>query len=176
MSCYLSIINVGFQVQIHSFVLMSNHFHFIASFPEANLSQAMQYFMQQTSRHISASAGHINQIYGNRVFRSELSSHRHFENVYKYVYRNPVEAGLSLNVEDYEYSTLHGLIGSSHLRVPVIEDTILFEEKFSLENLKWLNTPTSEKHRIDMKNALRKPQFKLRKINHKANELDFIKY
>lgn len=32
------------NLQIHSFVLMSNHFHLIASTPEANISQAMHQF------------------------------------------------------------------------------------------------------------------------------------
>jgi putative transposase len=38
---------------VHSFVLMSNHYHLIASTPEANISQCMQQFNCRTSKKLT---------------------------------------------------------------------------------------------------------------------------
>lgn len=35
---------------IHSFILMSNHYHLIASTPDSNISQCMQHFMRECGR------------------------------------------------------------------------------------------------------------------------------
>ncbi len=175
MSDYLCILRSGFDVRIHSFVLMSNHFHMIASFPQANLSEAMQYFIGRTSRHISAEAGHINQIYGNRCYRSQITTHNHFMNVYKYNYRNPVEANICKAVEDYKYSTLNRLLGGDHQPFPIEEDTILFGEPFS-KTLNWLNREPVAEHRIAMKNALRRKVFQFAKVNRKPHLLNSLLY
>ena len=38
---------------VHSYILMSNHFHLIASTPKANISQCMHQFMSQTSHRLN---------------------------------------------------------------------------------------------------------------------------
>ena len=91
----------AFGVQIHSFVLMGNHFHLLASTPRANLSLAMQHFMRETSRHIGYRSGRINKIWGARFYRCELKTYHSYVNTYKYVYQNPLKAGLSKSVELY---------------------------------------------------------------------------
>lgn len=106
--------NFAFNLRIHSFVLMSNHFHMIVRSPEANLSVAMSYFMRETSREITRRSHRINQTYGSRFHRSLIA--------YKYVFRNPVEAGLCNRVEDYEFSSLKGVLGERWLDVPISED------------------------------------------------------
>jgi putative transposase len=107
MSNYLHFIHHAFGVRIGSFVLMNNHFHLIARFPEGTLSESLQYFMRETSRSIAHSSSRTNHVYGARVFRSRIESTHHLRNVYKYVYRNPVEVGLADRAEGYRYSTLH---------------------------------------------------------------------
>lgn len=174
MSDFLNLISYGYNVKVHSFVLMSNHFHLLATFPEANLSQAMQYFMRESSRHISTSAGHINQVYGNRVYRSRIDQYYHYINIYKYIYRNPVEAHLCKNVIDYKYSTLRGLIGLDRLTLRIEEDLILFNGRIEhLESeLAWLNKAPEKSYYLDMKNGLHRRVFKLRKVNHKDHLLN----
>ncbi len=176
MSRYLFYLHHVFDVKIHSFVLMSNHFHLIASFPQANLSHAMQYFMRETSRQISSGAGQINQIYGNRCYRSQLSSPHYFMNAYKYIYQNPVAAHICDKVEDYNYSTLNRLLGGGRLDFPVTEDTILFDSPETAEPLLWLNRPPEPGHREFMRKALRRKIFQLPKINRRPNELELALY
>ncbi|WP_413943876.1 transposase [Bdellovibrio sp. HCB-162] len=159
MSNYLYFIHTAYKVEIHAFVLMSNHFHLIVRFPENNMSEAMNYFMRETSRVISRGAGRINQTYGSRYFRSVIGKANYFEHVYKYLYRNPVEAGLCNKVEDYPYSTLQIRLGLRNGVIPLVGDPLL--EESSTSTLHWLNTKPREKDREAIRKGLQKPQFGL---------------
>lgn len=158
-SRYLFFLHHAYGVRIRSFVLMANHWHLIAEFPLGNLSEAMNYFMRETSRAIGTDSNRINHVYGARFFRSAIRGQHHLANVYKYVYRNPTEAGVVDAVEDYEFSTLPALLGFSHTIVPLAEDTILFDNSNAV--LSWLNEQPEERDRRSMRNALRHPIFQL---------------
>jgi len=163
-SDYLWFIRFAYRIRVHAFVLMNNHFHLIASFPEGNLSDSMNYFMRETSRVIAFESRRINHVYGARIFRSRLSSFHYFQHAYKYVYRNPVEAGLCERVEDYRFSTLNGLLGLSHLLIPIEGDALLFDSHQFGVHLEWLNTSPSAESRDDVRKALMKPSFTLPKL------------
>jgi len=60
-----------------------------------------------------------------------------FLNAYKYIYRNPVEAGIVDKVEDYPYSTLKALIGKSISYCSVTDHMGLVQNPF--HHLNWLN-------------------------------------
>ncbi len=160
----------GFRVEIYAFVLMSNHFHLILRCPDGNLSQAMQFFMVSTSRELQKLGGRINQIWGTRFFRCRLNSQWSFFNCYKYVYRNPVTAGICNNVEEYPYSTLQGLLGNSRIYIPLVEDTLLFEN--TEKNLRWLNTKPTDTALDSIRKALKHSDFKMPNINDRKNPWD----
>lgn len=174
MENYLKFINIAYEVKIHSFVLMPNHFHLIAQSPNSNISEAMNYFMRETSRQIAYAAGRINQVYGGRFHRTVIDDMRYYFHVYKYVYRNPVKAGLSVKPEDYAFSTLPGKIGLTQLFIPVEEDTLLFSSPFCTETLDWLNKATTPENDHSIRVALRRQVFQLPKEmdSRKPNRLE----
>lgn len=155
-------------VRIYAFVLMNNHFHMLVQAPESNLSEAMQYFMGATSRDIQKLTGRTNQIWAKRFYRTRLDDYWHILNCYKYIYRNPVRAGVVDRVEEYRFSSLPGLLGKDHLFIPIEYDAILFDDCFQ-KILKWLNTPPQKEAEESIKRALQFREFKLRKINRKPN-------
>ncbi len=165
---HLHCLNHMFSIQIFAFVLMSNHYHLIAKAPEANLSDSMQFFNGSTSRELQKKSGRKNQIWGSRYFRSRLGSHWNYLNCYKYIYRNPVSAGIAALVQDYEFSTLFGLLGKRKLFIPLTPDDTLFEGGIE-RTLEWLNTEPSKVAYDSVKIALKKKDFKLPKINQRKN-------
>lgn len=173
MSDYLFLIHRLYDVRIHAFVLMPNHFHLLMGTPLANLDQAMARFMRETSRYLTSESNRINLTYGQRHHRSILDSPLSFMHAYKYVYRNPVKAKLVANVEDYRFSTLNGFLGKSHQWIPVAEDKTLFEDPEGI--LKWLNQEPSEADWSAVRCALRKGRFELRKDEKRnlAHRLNF---
>lgn len=158
MEDYLYLVSSVYQLRLHAFVLMSNHFHLLVSAPEGNLSQAMLYFMRETSREITRLSGRINQTYGARHHKTRIRYEHYFLSSYKYVYRNPVRAGICERVEEYRYSTLSGLLGLSHLTIPIVEDRILFDPNFKDSSLHWLNTPPRPDTEEEVRLALRRAE------------------
>jgi len=176
MEDYLHFIVHSYGVKIHGFVLMNNHFHLLISAPQNNLSEAMNYFMRETSRALSREVGRINQTYGNRYYRSLIKSHHYYLHAYKYLYRNPVEAGLIQKPELYPYSTLPGLLGLQPLRIPLTEDPTLFD---SIEStLEWLNLQPDEKDRESIRQALKRGVFEIprERGTSKAHRLELEMY
>jgi len=140
----LTFVNKKYHFQIHSFVLMNNHYHLIASTPDSNVSQCMQQFMHRTSKRLTKAGNRINQTFAGRHYKCILQHPNYFLNAYKYNYRNPVAAGVCEKVQEYAYSTLHGKLNLSDQLVPVCEDiTLNFD---TVGTLAWLNTaPESNK-------------------------------
>lgn len=176
MSDYLYFLHSAYGMKLHGFVLMSNHFHMVARFPENNLSAAMMYFMRETSRAIARESGRINHVYGRRYFSSQVLSDVGYANVLKYVYRNPVVAGLVDRAELYPFSTLAGILGVSHLEMPVSEDLILCGGDYPRQ-LEWLNTPMQKEHQDLIRRGLRRATFGLSRCpaSKRVHELNFVR-
>jgi REP element-mobilizing transposase RayT len=175
MSNRLTYLSWVYEVEIYSFVLMQNHFHLIAKTPRSNISLAMNNFMKETSREMNQRTKRINKAYGSRHFKCILGNYHYYLNAYKYVYNNPVRAGLVSFCEEYPYSSLSFKLGFTKASFPIACDDTLFD---SLDaTLSWLNqTPASDDLEL-MKYCLSKTVFELpsdqrtRKPSHLEREL-----
>src|ERR1700722_12532057 len=74
MEDYLYLVAHVFDLRIHSFVLMSNHFHLLATAPRGNLSEVLLYFMRETSREITRRTYRINQTWGIRNHKTHIGN------------------------------------------------------------------------------------------------------
>jgi len=108
---YVSRAKDKFNISLHCYMLMPNHYHFILETPEANLAQVMHY---------------INGSYTNYVNRRKQRSGRLFQGRYKaiaidkdnnyllelsrYVHLNPVRAKVVTKPEDYVFSSYKSYI------------------------------------------------------------------
>lgn len=153
-----------YDLKIHSFVLMSNHFHLIASTPMSNISTCMQYFMKNCSLRLTRAGNRINGTFAGRHYKTILQHPNYYLNAYKYNYQNPVSAKITKSVEDYPYSTLYGLTGKKRLYIPVEEDQTLFSSFHS--TMDWLNRPINEINKEAMKWALKRKYFQSKKCKN----------
>ncbi|HRO66086.1 MAG TPA: transposase [Pseudobdellovibrionaceae bacterium] len=149
------------RLVIHSFILMSNHFHLIASTPEANISQCMHLFMGRTSRRLTREGNRINETFAGRHYKCLLTKPNHFLNAYKYNYRNPVTAGICERVEDYPFSTLRFVMKKAEPRFSLCEDATYVEDP--LGTLRWLNTTPQPEKLEGVRYALKRPIFRSKK-------------
>ena len=154
---YLHFIWRVYDIRIHSFVLMDNHFHMLLTTPEANLDIAMNYLLREVSKRIGEETGRINQIFGGPYHWSLIKNSVHYQHAYKYVYRNPVDAGLCKTVETYRYSSLPGILGLDYLHIPVYDNLDLIQNPH--KQLKWLNCEYREEDRLAIRKALKKKEF-----------------
>jgi REP element-mobilizing transposase RayT len=166
-------------VQIHSFVMMSNHYHMMLSTPELGLDEVMQSFGCSITRTHNLKSGRSGHLFSGRYRWSVIQSSLYFAHALKYVYRNPVKAGLCNRVEDYRFSTLYGLTGRSFLPVPVDYPSDASFRRFipedSVEFLEWLNTPYKSEDSENIKKALRRKIFELprNRLTREPSHLEF---
>lgn len=98
---------LNFNALIHAFVLMDNHYHMLITTDQKHpLSVVMENLQKSVSRKINKLANRQNHIFGGPYKGSLITNNVYYAQVIKYVYRNPVEAGLSKLCEEYPYSTL----------------------------------------------------------------------
>ncbi len=170
MSNQLYFVHTAYNVRILAFILMSNHFHLIVQTPDCNLSEAMAWFMRESSRELTRSGNRINQAYGGRYFRSIISSEHYYGLAYKYLYTNSLRAGQARRVENYQFSALRGLLGLRRLGFPVAEDRMLFSNVEA--TLEWLNLDVKGEHHEAVRKALRRSNFKLTLKKGEPHELE----
>jgi REP element-mobilizing transposase RayT len=152
--------------RIHGFVMMSNHFHMIVSSPVCDLGVIMKQFSSFVTRTYNLKSGRIGHLFKGRYRWSLIDSPLYYAHALKYVYRNPVKAGLCNQVEEYPFSTLHGILGRNRLPFPV---NTIASEQFPLnlvpeqtdELLRWLNTPFRNEESEIIRKAFRRKIFQI---------------
>jgi putative transposase len=149
-----------YEFQTHSFTLMSNHFHWLVSTPQANIACGMRYFMTETSRGIARASGRINKIFGTRYKGTLVGDPFYYANTFRYFYQNPIRAGICKSVADYPWSTYY--------RPEAIElfSCNLGELVPSNPNdaLLWLNTVPAAPYEECMRKALRRTNFEFPRL------------
>jgi putative transposase len=148
----------NYELHIHAFVLMANHFHMVVTTPKANLSEAMRYLMTETSRAVARTSHRINRIYGARYRWTIIKSPAHYAHAVKYVYRNPVKAGISKKVELYPWSTILEE-GGPIKRSPHPLEFTEYLPPANDDFIKWLNENCGEEHDQRVQAALRRHVF-----------------
>src|SRR5207237_1433286 len=98
-----------YGAEIHTFVLMSNHYHLLVTTPLGNLDLFMRYFQTEACRAIQERAARKNHVFGGRYKWTILGGSAAVAYAYKYILRNPVRARIAENVESYPYSSFTSL-------------------------------------------------------------------
>lgn len=158
---HLSKMKIKFNVRIHAFVMMSNHFHLLVSTPDSNIDKAMHYFMSTTAREIAAKAHRINKIWGARYYRSVITTPEYYAHAFRYLYHNPIRAGIAKNINSYPWSTF--LQKNAQKLIVQCEGFDAFIPDTQEELSAWINQPTDEIYLESVRKALRRSYFQFSK-------------
>jgi REP element-mobilizing transposase RayT len=161
--CYA--ITALYEVEIHAFTMMPNHFHMLLTVPNFDLGQIMSYYLAAITRSMNFISGRSGHVFGGPYYWSLINSGIYYAHAYKYVYRNPVRANLTSNVEEYKYSTLSGLLGQNHLAFPLFYPRcghgIWLVPNEMETQLNWLNRPVPSETDEAIRKGLRYKEFRL---------------
>lgn len=160
-----------YSCNIHGFVLMSNHYHLLISTPKSNIGEAMKYLHREVARHTNQETKRINHVFGGRYKWSIIYSDHYYWNAIKYIFRNPVHAGICNMVEDYPFSSLNKKNDYNW----IMNDFFNNPNKTINPNLEWLNDPFTIDQEQGIKLALRRRVFELPKNSkRKSIKLDKV--
>lgn len=151
----LGLLQKEYKLKIVALVLMNNHFHLLMMTPEEDIDRIMYFFMKNMTLKIQKASGRINKVFGGRYKGCLIDNHAYLLNAYKYIYRNPVAAGVCELVEDYPFSSLY-------FQRWKISAPVQFEEIMTSYNTceySWLNLGYASDEAGSIKNALRKSVF-----------------
>lgn len=107
-----------FDIEIVSFCLMGNHFHFLVISRTAQLSRALQFVSQVYTQRFNARHGRDGALFRGRFHSVLVDSDVYFERVGRYIELNPVAAGITplTQLESYRWSSFQYYTG--HRRRP----------------------------------------------------------
>ena len=152
-----------YGARTHGLVLMSNHFHLLMTTPREDIGVVMKRFLESGTKTLNLISGRSGRIFGSRYHWSLVNSARYFRQVLKYVYRNPVRAGVCERVEDYEFSTLQGLLGRSRLEMPLYfpfnEVGFVGLPEEPIDQIDWFNQPFRKEVEVAIKSGLKQTEF-----------------
>ena len=97
-----------FDVAVHAYVLMSNHFHLLATPQTANgLPQMLQAVGRRYVRYFNDRQGRSGTLWEGRYRSTLIETARYLLACMAYIDLNPVRAGMVAEVKDYPWSS-HG--------------------------------------------------------------------
>lgn len=100
-----------FGVEVHSFCLMTNHYHLLVRTPEANLGRAMRHlngvYTQQFNRRHERDGALFRGRYASRLVADDT----YLMWVARYIHRNPVEAAIVSEASSYQWSSMPAYAG-----------------------------------------------------------------
>lgn len=101
-----------FEVELHAYVLMSNHFHLLATpATQTGLPSLMQAVGRRYVRHFNQSQQRSGTLWEGRYRSTLIQADRYLLACMVYMDLNPVRAGISATAADYPWSSHHHYIG-----------------------------------------------------------------
>lgn len=131
------------------------------------------HFMRSITRTLNLESGRSGRVFGSRYHWTLIDSEIYFAHALKYAYRNPVRAGICQRVEEYPYSTLHGLLGCRRLGFPIDFpfqlDGYIHIPPETEDQLDWLNRPFRVEQQAAIQKALKRTRFEPPKTGWRAS-------
>lgn len=102
-----------FDIEIVSYCLMGNHFHFLVISTTGQLSRALQFVSQTYTQRFNARHGRDGALFRGRFHSVLVDSDVYFERVGRYIELNPVAAGLVplIDLDRYAWSSFQYYAG-----------------------------------------------------------------
>ena len=93
------------DIILHSFCLMTNHYHLLLETKQNNLSKSIQFLNDKYAKYFNKKYTRSGHLWQGRYKSYPLFDDAHFWIVAKYIERNPIKAGMVNQVDLYKYQS-----------------------------------------------------------------------
>ena len=101
-----------FNVLVHSYCLMTNHYHLILETPEGNLSRALQWLNVSYATYYNRRHHYVGHLFQGRFKAVLVDDGEYLEALSRYIHLNPVRAGVASYAWNYTGSSCRYFVGS----------------------------------------------------------------
>ncbi len=126
-----------YNVLVHHIVLMTNHYHIIATTTEKNLHRFMQYVNSRIAVRYNRTVNRTGHLWGERYKSCIIATDEHYLGAVRYIYRNPIRAGMVNNLEEYEESSLQFWAFGKKMDVVLAEDHLVLNMGKNRKMVSW---------------------------------------
>jgi REP element-mobilizing transposase RayT len=118
----------NYNIIIHNYTLMTNHYHILLETTKSNISEAIKQLNASYSIYFNNKYKRSGHLWQGRFLSYYLYDDKHFWEVAKYIERNPIKANLVDDIAKYPYQSYHQWkYKDSHFHI--LEDSKIFEMK-----------------------------------------------
>lgn len=110
-----------FSLILHTYCLMTNHYHLLLETPQSNLSVAIQWLNVSYAAYYNRKHQRSGHIFQGRYKAILIDADEYLGHLSRYIHLNPVRAGMVTTVEQYPWSSYPAFIGKT--KVPVWLET-----------------------------------------------------
>lgn len=127
-----------FNVIIHGYVLMRNHYHLLIETLRPNLSRTMHYLNAVYTGHFNQRHKRVGHLLQGRYKAFLIEKDRYLLSVSRYIHLNPVRAGVVLRPEEYKWSSYRDYVGRETGRTWLAREWVLGQFSDNLPEAKKL--------------------------------------
>lgn len=109
----LAEISDRFEVEIHAYCLMGNHYHLMVRTPKANLARAMRHLNGVYAQHFNWSTHRDGPLFRGRYKAVPVQADAYWHYLSRYIHRNPLEAGITPELVAYPWSSYRSYVGAA---------------------------------------------------------------
>lgn len=104
-------VTTKYSWRCEAFCLMTTHYHLLLDVPEDTLQRGMHWLNGTYAQQFNRRHGRWGHLAGARYTITAIGSLRQLRNAFRYIVRNPVEAGMCERPQDYAWSSYRGTAG-----------------------------------------------------------------
>jgi len=127
-----------YSFEIHSFCLMSNHYHLLLETKYENLSSLLQKINSRYSIYFNNKYKRVGPLWQGRFKSWYVYDESYLKALVKYIELNPIKANITKNIGEYKWTMSSGKVELEMLNYELV-DNIDFADDMSLEEHKKLD-------------------------------------
>jgi putative transposase len=94
-----------YEIKIHTYCLMTNHYHFLIETPQPNLSQAIKWINVGYVAYFNRKRRRSGHLFQGRFKAIVIDADEYLKQLSRYIHLNPVRAGMVKYCKDYPWSS-----------------------------------------------------------------------
>ena len=105
-----------YEIKVHTYCLMSNHYHLLVETPHPNLSQAIKWINVSYAAYFNRKRRRTGHLFQGRFKSILVDADEHLKHLSRYIHLNPLRAKIVEVLPEYKWSSYLAFIGK--VKVP----------------------------------------------------------